>query len=156
MNQFSKKMALKTALLHLGLAAMVAPQVCLGQAAPDSDAEVQTRASALEVAGAFSNEGFKIRDGHWFTTLAPKESKIIQVNLYAGNQYWFIAAATGEAKKLAVTVFDENGKPVSTKPYENNAQAAAGFAPDASGPYYVRVDELEGEPASCCLLYSYK
>lgn len=121
-----------------------------------SDAEVKARASALEVAGAFSNDGFKSRDGHTFGKIAPKEPKFIQVNLYAGNQYWFIAAAPAPAKRLSVTIFNENGKPVPTEFYENNAQAAAGFSPHASGPYIVRVEELEGEPSAFCLLYSYK
>ncbi len=67
---------------------------------------------ALELAGAFSNDGFKLRDGHWSGTLAPDESKLIAVNLYAGNEYWFSAGATEKAKKLAVDVFDETGAPV--------------------------------------------
>ena len=121
-----------------------------------SDAEVKARSSALEVAGGFSNEGFKIRDGHTCAPIAPKAPKFIQVNLSSGNQYWFIAAAAAPAKRLAVTVYDEHGKPVPTEPYENNAQAAAGFSPQTSGPYIVRVEELEGEPAVFCLLYSYK
>ena len=31
----------------------------------ETDAEVRARKDALDVAGAFSNDGFKIRDGHW-------------------------------------------------------------------------------------------
>ena len=121
-----------------------------------SDAEVKARASALEVAGAFSNDGFKIRDGHAFGKIAPKEPKFIQVNLFSGNQYWFIAAASPPAKRIAVTLFDEKGKFVPTEPYESNAQAAAGFSPQVSGPYIVRVEELSGDPANFCFLYSYK
>jgi len=125
-------------------------------AALPTDAEVKAQASALEVAGAFSNDGFKNRDGHVFGKIAPKEPKFIQVNLYSGNQYWFIAATSGPAKRIAVTVFDEKGKFVPTELYENNTQAAAGFSPQASGPYIVRIEELSGEPATFCLLYSYK
>ena len=57
------------------------------------------RAVALDVAGAFSNDGFKLRDGHWAGTLAPNESKLLAVNLYAGNQYWFSAGATETGKR---------------------------------------------------------
>jgi len=121
-----------------------------------TDTEIQARAAALEVAGAFSNDGFKIRDGHWVNSIAPGNSRLIQVNLYAGNQYWFIVAASEGAKRIALTVFDETGNPVSTEPYENNARSAAGFSPKASGSYYVRIEELEGTPATFCLLYSYK
>ncbi|XHR30750.1 MAG: hypothetical protein ACFUZC_09340 [Chthoniobacteraceae bacterium] len=121
-----------------------------------SDTEVKARSSALEVAGAFSNDGFKTRDSHIFLPVSRKEPKFVQVNLYSGNQYWFIAAGAGPARKIAVTVFDEKGKPVPTEFYENEAQAAAGFSPQASGPYILRIQELEGDPATVCLLYSYK
>ena len=144
-------------LLLLLLIAAAAPL----SAAPEpantpSDAEVKARASALEVAGGFSNDGFKTRDGHTFGKITSKEPKFIQVNLYSGNQYWFIAAASSPAKRIAVTVFNEKGKFVPTELYENNAQAAAGFSPPVSGPYIIRVEELSGEPANFCFLYSYK
>jgi hypothetical protein len=74
----------------------------LALAAPtlaETDQEVAARAVALELAGAFANDGFKLRDGHWAGTLAPGESKIIAVNLYAGNEYWFSAGATRRQKK---------------------------------------------------------
>ena len=121
-----------------------------------TDSEVEAQASALQVAGAFSNDGFKIRDGHWFSVTAPKQIKAIQVNLFAGNQYWFIAAGATASKRLSLTVYDETGKPVATEPYENARQAAAGFAPQISGPYYIREEEAEGPPATFCFLYSYK
>ncbi len=121
-----------------------------------TDDEVAARQTVLALAGAFSNDGFKIRDGNWSGVIRPKESQFLQVNLYAGNQYWFSLGATDKAKRLDVAVFDEAGKPVQTQKYEDGAKAAAGFAPDASGPYYVRIQELDGEPATFCLIYSYK
>lgn len=121
-----------------------------------SDEEVEARSRALTLAGAFSNDGFKIRDGHWVGTIKKGESKIIQVNLYAGNEYWFSVAATDQAKKLVVNVFDETGQPLKSEPYQEGFTAAAGFSPDASGPYFIKVEQLEGEPAAFCLLYSYK
>ena len=124
--------------------------------AAETDAEVQARSAALELAGAFSNDGFKIRDGRWVSTIEPKQPRLIQVNLYAGNEYWFIAAANDAAKRLEVTLYDETGKPLATEPHQSGARAAAGFSPEISGPYYVRIEELEGNPASVCLLYSYK
>jgi len=121
-----------------------------------TDASVAARASALEVAGAFSNDGFKTRDGHWIGPIRAKKPKVVQVNLYAGNQYWFIVAASDGAKKLAVSIHDEKGEPVEFHPYRDQGRAAAGFSPEISGPYYVRIEEEEGTPAVFCLLYSYK
>ena len=122
----------------------------------DTDAEVQARKDALDVAAAFSNDGFKIRDGHWCGVIKPHDHSLIAVNLYAGNQYWFSASATAPAKKIAVNVYDETGKQVTTDNYDNGEKAAAGFAPSSSGQYFVSIDLLEGEPGTFCLVYSYK
>jgi hypothetical protein len=121
-----------------------------------TDDEASTQAAALNVAGAFSNEGFKIRDGHWTNSISVGQPKLIMVNLYAGNQYWFVAAATHKAKEISIRLFDEFGKPVSVDPYQTGTTAAAGFSPTASGPYFVQIEEVEGEPATFCFLYTYK
>ncbi|MEI8342973.1 MAG: hypothetical protein WCH43_15730 [Verrucomicrobiota bacterium] len=121
-----------------------------------TDDEVAARKVVQELAGAFANDGFKLRDGNWTGAIQPKDALLIQVNLYAGNQYWFSVGATAPAKKLLVTVFDETGKPVEVNNYQNGSTAAAGFSPESSGSYYVRIQETEGEPASFCLIYSYK
>jgi hypothetical protein len=122
----------------------------------ETDAEVQARKDALDVAAAFSNDGFKIRDGHWCGIVKPRDHSLVAVNLYAGNQYWFSASATEPAKKIAVSVYDETGKQVTTETYDNAEKAAAGFAPASSGQYFVSVDLLEGNESSVCLVYSYK
>ena len=122
----------------------------------DTDAEVQARKDALDVAAAFSNDGFKIRDGHWCGVVKPHDHSLVAVNLYAGNQYWFSVGATEPARKIAVSVYDDTGKQVTTESYDNGEKAAAGFAPSSSGQYFVSVDLLEGEESSFCLVYSYK
>ena len=122
----------------------------------DTDLEVQARKDALDLAAAFSNDGFKVRDGYWCGVAKPHDHSLVAVNLYAGNQYWFSAGATEPAKKIAVTVYDETGKQVTTDSYDNGERAAAGFAPSSSGQYFVSVDLLEGEQSSFCLVYSYK
>ena len=126
-------------------------------AAAETDGQVAAREVALELAGAFSNDGYKIRDGHWAGILQLKKPQVITVNLYAGNQYYFALGATDKAKKVAVAVFDENGKRVAGEQFhQESLRAAAGVSPEASGPYYVSVQVLEGEPSDFCLLYSYK
>ena len=121
-----------------------------------TDTEVDARKAALDLAGAFTNDGFKIRDGHWCGTIKPNEHALIAVNLYAGNQYWFTAGATELAKKIAVTVYDEAGKQVETDNYNSGEKAAAGFSPTSSGQYFIAVDLAEGKEGSFCLVYSYK
>ena len=121
-----------------------------------NDEEVQARNRGLELAGAFSNDGYKIRDGHWLGTLKPKVRQLVAVNLYAGNQYWFSAGANEKVKKIGVEVFDESGQRMPTEPYSAGEKAAAGFSPTSSGQYFVAVSLMEGEAATCCLIYSYK
>ena len=126
------------------------------RAAEPSDDDVAARRDALELAGAFTNDGFKLRDGFFSGTIQAGKPMLVQVNLYSGNEYWFSAAATGKGKKVLVTVFDETGKPMEVEDYQDGARAAAGFAPDSSGPHFIKVELAEGEPAAFCLLYSYK
>ncbi len=121
-----------------------------------AEEDVSARSKALEIAGAFSNDGYKIRDGFWAGELEPNRPQILEVNLFGGNEYWFSAAAVPPARKIAVAVFDETGKPVDFQTYDNGNMGAAGFAPDISGRYFVKLTLLEGEKSQFCLLYSYK
>ena len=122
----------------------------------ETDQEVAARAVALELAGAFANDGFKLRDGHWAATLAPNESRLIAVNLYAGNDYWFSVGVTDKARKVSVDVFDETGAPIPTQKYNSGTKAAAGFSVNNGGEYFIQVRLDEGGPAGVCFVYSYK
>ena len=145
----------RCALVGVVVAALFAATVA--QAAPETDGQVASREAALELAGAFTNDGYKIRDGHWTGELQVDKAQVLKVNLYAGNQYYFSLGATDKAKKVVVIVYDETGKPVPEEQFfQDKQRAAAGVSPVASGPYYVSVKLVEGEPADFCLLYSYK
>ena len=97
-------------------------------AAAETDEEVEAHKQVLDLTGAFTNDGFKLRDGHWAGQIKPKDRALIAVNLYSGNQYWFSAAAANDkAKKIAVDVYDETGKPMTTETYAEGERASAGF-----------------------------
>ena len=147
---------MKMSVLALSILAAIGFATAPAFSEPESDAEVAARKAALDLAGAFSNEGFKMRDGHWSGMIKPKEHALVAVNLYAGNQYWFSVGATEPAKKISVNVYDETGKLVQTEDYNEGDKAAAGFSPTSSGQYYVLVDLVEGNESSVCLVYSYK
>jgi len=127
-----------------------------GRTWADTDREVEAHKVVLDLAGAFSNEGFKMRDGHWTGALKQKEDALVAVNLYAGNQYWFSVGAVEPAKKIDVAVYDETGNRVTTETYNDGEKAAAGFTPANSGQFYVSVRLLEGGESTYCLVYSYK
>jgi hypothetical protein len=143
------------------LAAVALLPVVLAQHNPPPSAaaaegDVSARGKALELAGAFSNDGYKIRDGYWPGEIEPNRPQFLEVNLFSGNEYWFSAAVNTPGRKVAVSVFNEKGNPVDFQTYEDGQVAAAGFLPDVSGRYYVKLTLLEGEKAQFCLLYSYK
>ena len=121
-----------------------------------AESDVSARSKALELAGAFSNDGYKIRDGYWPGEIEQNRPQFLEVNLFSGNEYWFSAAINPPGRKIAVSVFNEKGKPVDFQTYEDGQVAAAGFLPEVSGRYYVKLALLEGDKAQFCLLYSYK
>ena len=122
----------------------------------ETDDQVAARNDVIDFAGAFQNDGFKIRDGNYYGKVSIDQSAVVAVNLYNGNAYWFTASTGEKAEKLKVSVFDEAGNPVSYEPYQSGTRAAAGFSPEASGVYYVKVALEDGQPATFCLIYSYK
>lgn len=121
-----------------------------------TDGEVEARRIVLDLAGAFTNDGFKLRDGVFMGTLEPGKPKLVQVNVYAGNEYWFSLGAAGKAKKVAVTIYNELGRKVEQEPYQEGVTAAAGFSPEVSGPYFIKLELLDGPASAFCLVYSYK
>ena len=123
---------------------------------PAAETDVSVRSKALELAGAFSNDGYKIRDGYWPGEIEPNRSQFLEVNLFAGNEYWFSAAVTSPGRKIAVGVLDEKGMPMEYQTYEDGQAAAAGFVPEVSGRYFIKMTLLEGDKSQFCLLYSYK
>jgi len=125
--------------------------------AAETDAQVEARKVALDLAGAFSNEGFKLRDGHWSGPIKRGEETLVAVNLYAGNQYWFSVGASPAAKNFSVRIYDENGRPLESDSFAEEERAAAGFSPTMSGQYFVGIAPQEGGAnTTYCLVYSYK
>jgi hypothetical protein len=120
--------------------------------AAETDDEVAARRAVLNVVGAFQNDGFKTRDGAWLGQIA--KSKLFAVNLYNGDAYWFSAGASKPDQLLEIDIFNEQGQPIASQHYQSRNFAAAGFSPDISGKYYVRVSA--DLPATVCLIYSYK
>ncbi len=124
------------------------------EAAPGSQAAA--RRGALELAGAFSNDGYKIRDGFWFSSVDQDKPAVIRVNLFAGNEYWFCANGLEPTEKLDVIVFDSTGHVIDQQEYHDESRAAAGVEPTVSGEYFVQVSLTGGEKGDFCLLYCYK
>ena len=124
--------------------------------AEETDGEVEARKVALDLAGAFANDGFKLRDGHWAGPIKQGAEAVVAVNLYAGNQYWFSVGASEADKTFTVRVYDENGKPITADEFTEEDKAAAGFSPSISGQYFVGIAPTATAANAYCLVYSYK
>lgn len=124
----------------------------------------EARRMALEVAGAFQNEGFRIRDGEWSGSLNKGTPLFLSLTLFAGESYWFVAASTAQGATLRVTLYDSLGKALKTEQWKDDGhgtgpRCAAGIASDQSGRYFVSVELVESPtdlPAEFTLIYAYK
>jgi len=139
--------------LLLSLALVLGSPVLFGA---DTDDQTKAHSEVLDLAGAFQNDGFKLRDGTWYAQVSQGHPQTLQVNLYSGNAYWFSVAGPESSAGFAVSVFDDHGNPVEVQSYQKDNKAAAGFSPDASGLYYVEVSSSAQAATTFCLIYSYK
>ncbi len=144
-------------------ATTIAQTPVVNPAAPEArhadEGTVLARSAALDLAGAFSNDGYKIRDGGVSAQLKPGESQVVLLNLFVGNEYWFVAAGEATSRKVDVTVYDNQGVEVSGTSFSDNAngaRAASGYIAPVSGQYLVRMRLIDGEPGTVFLLYCYK
>jgi hypothetical protein len=133
---------------------ILAVVIASNPATASDDPATACRRDALELAGAWTNDGFRLRDSYWSGTLAPDRPSLVRVNLLLGNRYWFTAAAA--SGDISVTVYGDTGMPVPFETHRDGARAAARVEPSSSGTYLVRVARTQGSPAPFCLVYSYK
>lgn len=126
---------------------------------------VESKRCSLDLLGGLVNHGFRVRDEVWEICLSPQKMELLQLTLFAGNQYWFAASASAPAKRLKLTLYDEEGSPVSLDLWKDDhtipvARVAGGLVVTRSGNYYVGLELAEEEgtreavPAS--LVYAYQ
>lgn len=120
------------------------------------DDGILARQRALDLAGAFSNDGYKMRDGFWFLSLPGNATKVLAVHLFAKNEYWFTGAAAYGGVPLRIEIFDGEGNPILTKSFAGDGVVATGCVPQTSGTYFVAVRATGENPVPFCLVYSYK
>jgi len=121
---------------------------------PVADAAARSRAS--EFAEGITRDGYTLRDGAVLRAIDSTRPLLIEVNLFAGNHYWFCAAIPSPTDKLSITVLDEKHQPLDTLIYASGSTVAAGITPRTSGRHFIRI-ALEGdEKTRVCFLYLYK
>ena len=149
-----------TKMTALGLTAVCS--LCLGRSAAAGPLESEAWRRSLELAAAFSNDGFRIRDGHWIARFeSGSGSKVLETNLYAGNAYWFCAATRNPESAVTLSIHDASGAVLISESTLDEGRSAMAFTPEISGPYYLRIT-LTPKPGqapsadSFCVVYTYK
>ena len=124
------------------------------QPSPTPAADPALRARLFDFGGALANEGFRLRDSFWAGRVESGKSKRLAVNLFAGNQYWFCAAADA-ATRPRVVLYDPQGAVVPALEHDGDGLAAAGVTAAVTGRYVVEV-AARGPASDFCLLYLFK
>ena len=123
----------------------------------ESPAAIEARQVAFDLAGAFQNDAFRIRDSQWTGKLAGAQKEtVIQVNLLAGNAYWFILGASIRDANVQIEVFNVRGERVTAERHVSPGRAAASLRATQSGLHYVRLQSLGDSSPTVCFLYCYK
>jgi len=139
---------------HLSM--LLAAAILFGASLALGDSAITCRRAALELAGAWANDGFRLREQSWAGVLPNGKPALARVNLLAGNRYWFSAATNAASTELSIRIYAEIGTPVSVEIHQDGPLVAAGFSPSESGTYLIAVSESHGTPVPFCLIYSYK
>ena len=139
------------------------PQI---QSAPNPAVPVPTEAHrlALETAGGFARDGFRIRDAEWAFVLAKGMTTFLKVTLFAGNHYRFVVATATPGAKIRLSIYDASGHILKSEQWQDSVDhsgggSAAGIAPELSGPYFVGVelvDSPSNQPLEFSLVSVYK
>ena len=120
------------------------------------DAAVTCRRAALELAGAWTNDGFRLRERTWTGVLPEGKPALARVTLVAGNRYWLSVATNAASTNISIAIYAESGIRVDARNYLEGPLAASGFSPRVSGSYLIALSEASGTPVPFCLVYSFK
>ncbi len=131
---------------------------------PSIPIPTESRRLALDAAGAFVNDGFRIRDGEWGGMLTKGAPAFLSVTFFEGVKYWFVGASSSSGALLRLTIYDAEGKPLKGEQWKDSARGAGtrcavGVAPEKSGRYFVGVELMEnpnGSPVDFSVVYAYK
>jgi len=114
---------------------------------------------AYEAAEPYTKQGFSVREDAWAGDLGVKDQKAITMQLFRGNQYWFIIATDiARGAVVTVSIYDSTGKLVQSDSWQKGKAAGATVTPTRSGTYYaiVTVMKSPAERTSWAMVYAYK
>ena len=107
----------------------------------ESDGQVAAREIALELAAAFTNDGYKIRDGHWSRSVqARTRRRSSRSTCTRGTNIIFRSARPTRRRRSTYRCTTRAGNQVGEEQFfQERSRAAAGVSPVASGLHYVSI-----------------
>src|SRR5437773_4554468 len=114
---------------------------------------------ALQAAEPYVKQGFQVREDYWGGDLGSGEKKAVRQQLFKGNEYWFWLGTEVDKAKVAVHVYDSDGKLAEESDgWEKGHFAAAHVIPKATGSYFiiVSVEESPEERTHWALVYGFR
>ena len=149
MNRFAKVL-LRSSFL---LAAVIVMQRAACASVDDA------QSFALQAAEPYVKQGFQVREDYWGGDLASGEKKAVRQQLFKGNEYWFWLGTEVDRAKVAVHIYDSDGK-LAEEPdsWEKGHFAAAHVIPKTTGSYFiiVSVEESPEERTHWALVYGFR
>lgn len=121
---------------------------------PENDL-LQARQRAISLAGAFANDGYRLRDGSWSLYLSENQPALMAIWLFARNGVWFSAATADKGASPHLEIFSPEGTALPALRHQGPGVAAAGFLAPVTGKYFIRAS-FPGPLTPFCLVTSYK
>ena len=119
----------------------------------------EARSVALEAASPYVEVGFEMREDHWGGKLKSGESKVVQHQLFRGNEYWFWGGTSAVESDVEVLIFDSTGGSVALETFSADGKAGARALPVKTGSYLIQVTVTTkggiGKP-DWALVYGYR
>ena len=140
----------------LSLAASAPAETPAKTASAEENTASGLRPRIYDLAGVLGNEGFKVRDGAWMGSMKGDKPKRLAVNLFAGNEYWFVGATSEPGEVPAISLRDPAGRPAETVRFDKDGIAAVGVTAAVTGRYILEFRGSAAGSREFCLIYLFK
>jgi hypothetical protein len=113
---------------------------------------------AYEGATPYVRQGFTFREDAWGGDLGLGDKKAMRAQLFAGNEYWFIAGTDVRNAVITVAIYDADGKLASKDSWHRGRFAGSFIAPKKTGAYWaiVTIERSPAERTSWALVYGFR
>lgn len=113
---------------------------------------------AYEAATPYVRQGFTFREDAWGGDLGVGDKKAVRAQLFAGNEYWFVAGTDVRNAVITVAIYDADGKLASKESWKRGRFAGSFITPTKTGAYWaiITVERSPEERTPWALVYGFR